>query len=911
MGRATDVATSTAAYARAASWYARSIEHAPTRLESYVQLAALLRGPLNDPARADRLMDARETKEGIVAANPNSARAYLARSRYRAEHQVDTEQVAADVARAFKLDPEDVDVILDFAATATDRGKARQTLRDGLKLHPDEERLYLALAQLETADGRPEEAIKILSEAIRSQPENVGLRWSLVEQCLEAGDSRPAQEQIRRLRKQPDILQEAVDLLEARALTLEGSRLQAVALLEHARPLLAQSPDQAGLVIQADFLLAQLYGQLGNPDRQIAAARRVLSANPRATAARLLLARALTQLGRDREAIEAYRRTGLDVVEARVAALRLQIRQAQSLPEDRRPWEEIDRELEDIEKTAPTIIEAKLLHAEALAARGQFERAEALVREVKDRNPDRVEPWLALASLAFARSGNQAMRVALDEAETHLRDRPEIRQARAAYWLRQGGEEAVPALNSLAEGLDRFPAESRRPVEDIVIAALRGVGGLDAARRLADRAAEQRPKDPEAQSRRFDLALLAGDLDGAARIIEPLRQAEGADGALWRFSEAALLLERARRGEPADLAKARSRLDEAAQRRPLWSRIPLAQAHLDDLQGREEQAAEHYLVAIERGEHGPESIRRAVHILNSRGRYNEAVHLISNLLEQNLPSGSLGQIAAEMSLHDHDPARALELARRAVPPDSADYRDHVWLGQVFLAAGQSAEAETELRRAVALAGDRPEPWVALVQSLVATHRPDVAEATIEEARRALPPDRAPEALAPCYELIGHWDEAQEQYQALLAARPHDSAVVAIVAGAYLRSGQTEKARTLLAQILNPKLRPSQRELIWARRRLATILAENATLVQLREAQSLVNENLRADSSSIEDLRLKALLLAYQPGGRREAIRTFEELARLSPAEPIERFLLAHLHTLGHEWDQAVLSCGMP
>src|SRR5439155_4538233 len=93
-------------------------------------------------------------------------------------------------------------------------------------------------------------------------------------------------------------------------------------------------------------------------------------------------------------------------------------------------------------------------------------------------------------------------------------------------------------------------------------------------------------------------------------------------------------------------------------------------------------------------------------------------------------SGDLQRLAAEVSLLNQDYAHAPEMARRVVSDQSRDYRDHIWLGQILWSAGRTTEAEPALRRATALAAERPEPWMVLVQFLAATGRKAEAEATI-------------------------------------------------------------------------------------------------------------------------------------------------------------------------------------
>ena len=158
-----------------------------------------------------------------------------------------------------------------------------------------------------------------------------------------------------------------------------------------------------------------------------------------------------------------------------------------------------------------------------------------------------------------------------------------------------------------------------------------------------------------------------------------------------------------------------------AEETTLAGLVPLLEAAIADLEGNAEGVIKGYRTAIERGERRPDVVRCVVQMLYERRRFVEADQIIRRLPEQAPVSGELVKLAAEISLRRQDAQRALELAQSAVAAESPDSRDHVWVGQVLWAVGRHDEAERHLRRAVALAEDRPEPWVALVQFL-ASHK---------------------------------------------------------------------------------------------------------------------------------------------------------------------------------------------
>ncbi len=76
----------------------KAVAHAPHQIEGFLRLARLLRGPLNEPEQADRVMDRRaRTRDGLIARNPESFRAFLERAGYRKQNGLPG--AADDIAR--------------------------------------------------------------------------------------------------------------------------------------------------------------------------------------------------------------------------------------------------------------------------------------------------------------------------------------------------------------------------------------------------------------------------------------------------------------------------------------------------------------------------------------------------------------------------------------------------------------------------------------------------------------------------------------------------------------------------------------------------------------------------------------------------------------------------------------------
>src|SRR5262249_43370484 len=203
------------------------------------------------------------------------------------------------------------------------------------------------------------------------------------------------------------------------------------------------------------------------------------------------------------------------------------------------------------------------------------------------------------------------------------------------------------------------------------------------------------------------------------------------------------------------------------------------------------------------------------------------------LVIQRLPGqaplvGDLQRVAADISLQSGNYNRALDLAAKAVPKDSKDHRDWIWLGQVLWAAAQRADVEptrrmeaeqqavAALQRAVELAPTAPEGHVALVQHLARTGHLEDAEQVIEQARARLPAAQAPLALAQCYAALGSLERARPLFRAAQQARPDDLTVLRACADFYLRTNAVDEARACLSQVIEVGIKHDQAAAAWAR-----------------------------------------------------------------------------------------------
>jgi predicted Zn-dependent protease len=919
-------------YADAALLYWEAVRRAPHHRDSYVRLAVLLGRPdragWHAPAKDPEHVLVKKTAEVLdllVANNPDSYQAHLARWWSRHDEAPDAArhaEVARDVQDALRLAPTEPDVLLaaaDLARTDGELAKARDYLRKGIGLHRDDKRLHLALAQVELADRKPEEAVARLNEGLEALPEEADLLWLLANVLLDNPRLGKADKVVDQMCKANGPAT-GIEYLRARGLLADGRWAEAARLLESTRPVMERDGAVPGLLDLVDLYLATCYEQKDEPGQQLAAYERVIGRHgPAERAADALLTalqghgRALAELGRLDEAVAQYedlvRRPGAPKSAWTELA---RVRVARSAAQGQRVGREVDEAVTRAAHEEPDNADVPLLRARLLLLRGDADAARAELDKACRQFPKQVEPWVALVELAQARKQPaEAVRL-LGEAEKHAGDSVALRLARARIWAADPQEKARLLAEAEAKGFDGFAPEDRttllRGLMEITYQAGQPKTALACWKRLAE--LPQHRYDARVKLVEIELALEVDDQPALAQVLEDVRHLEGGEGPLWGYGEALRLLRQAGKDQdPATLDRAAALLERVAGQRPSWVAVQLAQADLEKLRHNPDAAIAHYQKAIELNEPTPRTLFELARLLKERGRDSEADDIYRRLPDQ-AKAGTEGRwLAVDIARRNHDPARAAQLALAVVAPGSTDYRDYLRLGAVLAGSGRQREAEANLRHAIEVGAEHPEAWVALVHFLAATGRAEEARTTLDTARTRLPADQRPLALARCSEALGDTEATRRQYREALLRQPGDFTTAQAAAQFYLRNGLAADAEALLRSMVTGPGRLGATESAWARRRLALLLAsypdeqhfrDALTLVGLRLAGSKVEtDGLPAGSAEEqqEELRMRALVLATRERQvcRAQAVACLEDMGRRSRLTADDKLLLARLY----------------
>jgi tetratricopeptide (TPR) repeat protein len=872
--------------------FLRAIEHDPHRVDAYDRLARLRRTALRQDAAAAAAI------EEMIAKNPDSGRAHAYRWRYAREFSPPADD--NDIAKGLELAPDDREVLITAAMASErklDMAATRTYLEKGHRLDPADVPFALGLARLETREGHLDRAEAVLRRSYEAKP-IIGLAFELADVLILRGkvEGKDGAAALMNRLRAAGVGDTLVRFLDVEVLFQGKKWTEAIAELETVRAVLGSAPE---LTLRINLMLAECHRRLGADEQRLEVLRRAAEDRRGAETARIELVRALAQSGQLDQAISTLSPLAIAGTnpEWRLDLVRLLLQKTLRQPRHRRDWPEVERLLSDAEKAMPATAEpVVLLRLDILAAQDRLDKARTLLARSLEKEPSNPAYRLALARLT-QRQGrdDEALRI-IDQAEKDLGPSLRITMTRLDYWGRRGGDAARVAVAKLALARGRVPVADRPLFLDRLGTVAMQLGRPDLTRQYWREVADLQPENVTVRLGLLDLALMAGDRDEPARLVEAIRKIEGEAGTNWRFARAALLLEQSRRGYSEGLDEARRLAADITKCRPNWWVGPSLNGEIAELAGSTDQAIEHYLRALELGNMQPSFARRLMMLLDRQGRRAEVSRVTQVLRDQGAALAEITIVQALDAIRNQDYDRGISLARQVFPDGSLNAADHLNLGRIYQAAGRVSEAGKEFHRAVELGRGVPENWLAYVQSLVQVEQPDRARTVIEAARKALPPDWATLTLAQCALAIGDAEGAEALIKQAMDAegKANDLVALRVAAAVNLRLNHLDAARSYLDRMARAPA-ASAGDRAWANRTRATLLLATSRPADRDQALALINRNLADDPENIEDQSLKAAIVALRPARRGEAIAILERLARANRLGDDQRFLLAQLY----------------
>ncbi len=890
---------------------------APHEVDVYANLAGILRGKQNKPELAERVM------EQLIEVNPDSAKAYLARGRFRLMTD-DAEAGRADLDKAYQLDPKDADVLLavaNDAANNKDYDKASEVLAAGKKLHAQVPRFYQAAAELAVQQQDHEQALAQIDEGlktIKGQKGNV-LLLAKADLQLRAGNSKGVKETTEEMAR-AGFRSEFVEWYEALILLAEDNWPDAQVALSRLRPKVATG--FGDLPLQVDSRLALCYEKLGRRDLALELYGLILQQDQENEYAKA---------GQQRVRAEM----GLESPDGETNPFQELIEQELKKPKAERNWAKVDEMLpkfaEERKWDEATI---KLYQTQLLVMREDFAGASKALADANRLSPKNLQirrMAVQLVRLDPKRGPAEAMKL-WTKVVDEFGDQAPLRLDKADILIalhkdQENKDELKAELAGLASGIDDWPVARKVELWRGLAGRFLNLGMSQEARPYLTLAADNKPEELPLRLGLFALALDANDDAGMKeaqdKVLEIVKDKNDSD---WLYTEARRKLSLVRRRQlgPETLDEIRMLVSRALQQRAGWHELHVLNAELELMANNAALALEHFDRAAKLGRPSPSAVANHIRLLAGYGRFSDAGAQLERIPES-LRQPLLGQLYPEILFRTNQVEDAIGEARAASEADPNSAEKHYWHSQLLFRAAQAPENSEEkrkqgisqaidvMRKAVELRPEFPEAWYALISYHSLQKDMPQAEAVLRDAQLALSGESLQLFLAKGYEALGRWFDAETMYRALYEGAPDDLSRVQQLAAFYLsdvyrRPDQQQKVTPLINKILRAggegKIPPSDPNLLWARRMAAKILAATGDYQNLLKAENLLASNAKDGILSVESKLEMADILAPRPDpvSRFKAIALLEEVSKAQPLNEHGEITLGQLYYLvGKDW----------
>jgi tetratricopeptide (TPR) repeat protein len=558
--------------------------------------------------------------------------------------------------------------------------------------------------------------------------------------------------------------------------------------------------------------------------------------------------------------------------------------------------------MDEMARANPDAWQAYLERAQFHRRRGDDKSAWADLAKAQQLGPNQPHVLFAVETGFAARGDDAAAIKVLQDGQRRHPARIEFRMALCRLWSQRG---RAMDLNQLANVNKDLPATvraaDRAQLDRALAEAWLHVGELDQAEAILVNVARAAPRDLASRARLIDIALEKKQLAAARGWLDDVRAIEGEYGTTWRLLEATLLINEAR-GDRGKLSAARQRLREVAAVQPNSAQAALGAAQISELEGKPSQAIGEYSRALESGDTRPVVLARLVTLLVQRREFSKAEAELTRF-EQRAPlTPELCRLGAEVALGMREKRYtrvAVQRAEKAVGPRARDYRDMLWLADIYRAAGETAKSETLLRDTLTKVGPTPDVWIAWIDFLGRTDRREEALKEMQRMRGAHASGKLALTEARCYEALHMPAEADKAYRDVLAETPRDILALSFAADFWRRGDRLLDAEKAFQQLLDPLLAVPVESRRQARRHLAILVAARGATAQ---AHALLDEN-RAGDDNIADRRVR-LFLASLAAARSNAVQHFEETLATHPGSPDDRLLFARMLEAAGQVEQA-------
>jgi tetratricopeptide (TPR) repeat protein len=895
---------------------------------AYALLAHLMQeDKWGDPAQADAVI------ERMIALNEKSVEAQLEAHRYwKSAKQHGPAKEA--LARAFELEPESPEVALLTAEQAIDDRRlddAKELVSAALKKHPDEARLYRAMALVEWRLKRPDDGIKVLEDGLKQLPDSEVLFDNLINMQLDLGKVEEAEDAFKKLKALGS--DSSYDYLEARFLMAEKNWSKAIERLNQAKNRQLYNQYMVG---QIDSMLSKCYQALGDPDRAI----ELLSGIEGLTSAKVDLARMLAATGRSAEALEQYeeiakalaeRTSEMPYVWQPLLELRIwdQIRQ----PKEQRNWSKVEELIAALNKAGKLDpISNVLFQGDLLYNKGQAEEARTLYSTALHANPSNEALWVARLRLELETNGPDKSLKLAQQVPPAIENGVSMRLVRASIFARMPAETAKAGLMSVERDMDQLSKPDQLRLLHGLVLEYRKLKDRESTRRLLDQMMAGWQDDFFSRNLTFEMAREDGDIKTMEQMAAELRRVSDPNSPYPPVFDAVTKItavtaaQRAKvkanpsidkfnltSEEKESLAEARNLLEGIGKKHSSWNEPHKWLAEICALENNPDGMLGQLRTALDKGPLDSNRTRQLYNLLVGKGLNAEAERVYQKLSGEKRVGTELAQVNILIQGKRFKDAKELldtiELAADTPLEELLMYAD------ARRRIGDMAKAEEALRQAVQLDKSSAHAWVLLVNTLVSSGKQSEAEAVVESAQEQVPAKERELVLAQCYEALRDLKRAEQSYLKTIGEKPRDLLTNQAVASFYLRTDRRDEAMKYLDTIKSEgalATSPTDKEIVsWAERGRAVAIATDGNWQEFKQAEELLlqnEENIRKSGNEPDSshllLRIALLAEREEPECVRAAVALFEELQRRQPLQASEMVNFARQYERVGEWQKA-------
>jgi tetratricopeptide (TPR) repeat protein len=897
----------------ATDYYRRAIKADPKKVSAFVYYAGLLQTPLK------RIDEARTVLDQAVANAPQSAEAYAGRAQFF-RSLGKTADAAADIRQAVKLKPADGTILQSAAEIEQLAGNtkaARAHYQEGYRLFPTNSKFLTAVAWNLFYEGKPEEAVAVLTAGRKENPKDVDVLTLLVEMYAQNGHLAELEKTLAELKDaKPVAADKALIEHHARAVLFGQARLamrrgQWCAALETFTKLRDQALRTPTLFRQANSLLAQCAAQLHDTAAELDAYRRILDADPNAVTVRLDYARAFARAGRHDEAREQF----LVAVVRPDAPGRWVADTARQMLLAARPdaaaRAALAKAIDGLrDEQSANVLLAK---AELNLDRNRPRDSLPAVEKALETTPTNAALHLARVALLDRHYGTDRALAALGEAEKYAGAYADFRMAKARLYAARMDPAGSEALLALGSGLERYAVEDRVRILQELVLAFRSIGAAGDATSHLELLTQTRPDHLVARELLAATSLRTGATERRQAALREIAAVEGPDGATTRRADALRLLYEHAPGDATALVKARALLEGALNLQRSDAAAEFLLGRVEELAGNASAALTHYKTAID------------LHLLDApceelfacavgRGGTLPVVILRDRLplADQFDVDRHRTVILAALPLYDA-PGRAKLAETLAARADAHDAAELTNLGRLFTRLGLTAQAEVAFQKASQASPESPEGWAALVTARAKQNDAAGLQAAIAEVRQGLPAIDAHLLVGGALAAAGKFDAARGEFEHAAALNPDDTRPLRRLAGLAMAARQPDDARAVLQKLIDMPHPTTPDDVRWARRNFAVSLVAFApSKVQFQRAKQLLTGNAVNGDFYEDDERAFVVILASQKNlevadgvtARQEAIRRLEALAAKGTRTADDVLMLAKLYRAENDLPKA-------